>query len=61
MIGIPQWTTWPWVFISLVIVIIVMRNLLHSSRTRDCLGTARRAGGRLVGVDVATSKVLAFV
>jgi len=62
MIGIPQWTTWPWVFISLVLVIIVMRNLLHSSTGRAIVSVREdERAAELVGVDVATSKVLAFV
>ncbi len=62
MIGIPQWTTWPWVFISLVLVIIVMRSLLHSEQDARLSQYARTSERpELVGVDVATSKVLAFV
>lgn len=62
MIGIPQWTTWPWVFISLVLVIVVMRNLLHSSTGRAIVSVREdEQAAELVGVDVATSKVLAFV
>ena len=62
MIGIPQWTTWPWVFVSLVLVILVMRNLLHSSTGRTIVSVREdERAAELVGIDVATSKVLAFV
>lgn len=62
MIGIPQWTTWPWVFISLVLVVVVMRNLLHSSTGRAIVSVREdERAAELVGIDVATSKVLAFV
>ncbi len=62
MIGIPKWTTWPWVFFSLMLVVIVMRNLLHSSTGRSIVSVREdERAAELVGIDVANSKVLAFV
>ena len=62
MIGIPQWTTWPWVFFSLALVVLVMRNLLHSSTGRTIVSVREdERAAELVGIDVANSKVLAFV
>jgi branched-chain amino acid transport system permease protein len=62
MIGIPQWTTWPWVFFSLLLIVIVMRNLLHSSTGRSIVSVREdERAAELVGIDVASSKVLAFV
>ena len=62
MIGIPQWTTWPWVFFSLALVVLVMRNLLHSSTGRTIVSVREdERAAELVGIDVASSKVLAFV
>ncbi|MGC9350151.1 MAG: branched-chain amino acid ABC transporter permease [Anaerolineae bacterium] len=62
MIGIPGWTTWPWVFFSLLLVVVVMRNLLHSSTGRSIVSVREdERAAELVGIDVATSKVLAFV
>jgi branched-chain amino acid transport system permease protein len=62
MIGIPQWTTWPWVFFSLMFIVIVMRNLLHSSTGRSIVSVREdERAAELVGIDVASSKVLAFV
>jgi branched-chain amino acid transport system permease protein len=62
MIGIPMWTTWPWVFFSLLLVVLVMRNLLHSSTGRTIVSVREdERAAELVGIDVATSKVLAFV
>jgi branched-chain amino acid transport system permease protein len=62
MIGIPAWTTWPWVFISLMVVLIVMRNILHSSTGRSIVSVREdERAAELVGIDVAQSKVLAFV
>lgn len=62
MIGIPQWTTWPWVFASLLLVILVMRNLLHSSTGRTIVSVREdERAAQLVGINVVTSKILAFV
>ena len=62
MIGIPQWTTWPWVFFSLLLVIVVMRNLLHSSVGRAIVSVREdERAAELVGIDVAKTKILAFV
>lgn len=62
MIGIPQWTTWPWVFFSLLLIVLVMRNLLHSSVGRAIVSVREdERAAELVGVDVATTKILAFV
>jgi len=62
MIGIPQWTTWPWVFFSLLLIVVVMRNLLHSSTGRSIVSVREdERAAELVGIDVASSKVLAFV
>ena len=62
MIGIPQWTTWTWVFLSFMFVVIVMRNLLHSSVGRTILAVREdERAAELVGIDVANAKILAFV
>jgi branched-chain amino acid transport system permease protein len=62
MIGIPQWTTWPWVFLSLILILIVMRNLLQSSVGRAIVSVREdERAAELVGIDVASTKVLAFV
>jgi len=62
MIGIPRWTTWPWVFFSLLLVIIVMRNLLHSSTGRAIISVREdERAAELVGVDTTSAKILAFV
>jgi branched-chain amino acid transport system permease protein len=62
MIGIPAWTTWPWVFLSFLFILIVMRNFLHSSSGRAVLSVREdERAAKLVGIDVAQSKILAFV
>ena len=62
MIGIPQWTTWPWVFGTFMFVVLVMRNLLHSSSGRTILAVREdESAAELVGIDVNWAKILPFV
>ncbi len=62
MVGIPKWTTWPWVFFSFMAVVLVMRNLLHSSTGRAILSVREdERAAELVGIDTASTKILAFV
>lgn len=62
MVGIPQWTTWPWVFLSFILVVVVMRNLLHSSTGRAIVSVREdERAARLMGINVTSSKILAFV
>jgi len=62
MIGIPRWTTWPWVFFSLLLVIVVMRNMLHSSTGRAIVSVREdERAAQLVGIDTTSAKILAFV
>lgn len=62
MIGIPKITTWLWVFLALFIVVLVMRNLLHSSYGRAIVSVREdEIAGKTMGIDVAEYKILAFV
>ena len=62
MIGIPKITSWFWVFLALLIVVVVMRNLLHSSYGRAIVSVREdEIAGKAMGVDVAEYKILAFV
>jgi branched-chain amino acid transport system permease protein len=62
MIGIPKLTTWFWAFLFLVLVIIVMRNLIHSSTGRAIMSVREdETAAKAMGIDVASNKLLAFV
>ncbi len=62
MIGIPKLTTWFWAFLFLVLVIIVMRNLIHSSTGRAIMSVREdETAAKAMGIDVAANKLLAFV
>jgi branched-chain amino acid transport system permease protein len=62
MIGIPKLTTWFWAFVFLLLVIVVMRNLVHSSTGRAILSVREdETAAKVMGIDVARHKLLAFV
>jgi len=62
MIGIPKITSWFWVFLALVVVVVIMRNLLHSSYGRAIISVREdEIAGKAMGIDVAEYKILAFV
>jgi branched-chain amino acid transport system permease protein len=62
MIGIPKMTTWFWAFFFLVLVIIIMRNVIHSSTGRTILAVREdETASKAMGIDVAGNKLLAFV
>ncbi|MCS7285531.1 MAG: branched-chain amino acid ABC transporter permease [Anaerolineae bacterium] len=62
MVGIPKWTTWPWVFVCFMFVVLFMRNLLHSSVGRAIVSIKEdERAAALMGIDVARTKILAFV
>jgi branched-chain amino acid transport system permease protein len=62
MIGIPKLTTWFWVFIFFVAVIIIMRNLVYSSTGRAIISVKEdETASKAMGINVADYKLLAFV
>lgn len=62
MIGIPKVTTWFWVFLFLIFVVVIMRNLLHSSYGRAVVAVREdEIASKAMGVNVAEYKIIAFV
>jgi branched-chain amino acid transport system permease protein len=62
MVGIPKTTSWLWVAIFLILVIIVLRNLLHSSHGRAIVSVREdEIAAKAMGIDVAQQKTFAFV
>jgi branched-chain amino acid transport system permease protein len=62
MVGIPKLTTWFWVFLALFLVVLIMRNLLHSSYGRAIVSVREdEIAAKAMGVDVAEYKILTFV
>jgi branched-chain amino acid transport system permease protein len=61
MVGIPTWTTWPWAFGCLVLVLVVLRNLIHSSYGRSIIAVREdEIAAKTMGIDVVKAKTLAF-
>jgi branched-chain amino acid transport system permease protein len=62
MIGIPKITTWFWVFIFLFLVVLIMRNLLHSSYGRAIVSIREdEIASKAMGIDVGSYKNMAFI
>jgi branched-chain amino acid transport system permease protein len=62
MIGIPKLTSWFWVFFFLVLVVVITRNLLHSSFGRAIVSIREdEIAAKAMGIDVANYKTLTFV
>jgi branched-chain amino acid transport system permease protein len=62
MIGIPKLTNWFWTFAFLLAVIVVMRNMIHSSTGRAIMSVREdETAAKVMGIDVANNKLLAFV
>lgn len=62
MVGIPLQTNWFWAFLGLLIVVVVMRNVLHSSVGRAILSVREdEVAAKAMGIDVARYKTLSFV
>lgn len=62
MIGIPKLTSWFWVFLALLIVVIITRNLLHSSYGRAIVSVREdEIAAKAMGIDIAEYKILTFV
>ncbi len=64
MVGIPQMgeTAWFWVFVFMLLVIIVGRNLIQSSTGRAIMSVREdETAAKAMGIDVAGQKLWAFV
>jgi branched-chain amino acid transport system permease protein len=64
MVGIPRVTDWSWVavFFFLFIVVLVTRNLLHSSYGRAIISVREdEIAAKAMGIDVGFYKTLTFV
>lgn len=62
MLGIPHLTTWFWAFFFMLAIIIIMRNLIHSSTGRAIMSVREdETAARAMGIDVASNKLLTFV
>lgn len=61
MVGIPQWISWPWVFGCLVLAVVLVRNLIHSSQGRAIISVREdEMAAKTMGIDVVQMKAIAF-
>ncbi|NLV74162.1 MAG: branched-chain amino acid ABC transporter permease [Chloroflexi bacterium] len=61
MVEIPMWTSWPWVFGILFVLVVVMRNLVYSSHGRAIISVREdEVAARQMGINVPNAKVIAF-
>jgi len=61
MVGIPTWTTWAWVFGGVVLSLIIIRNLIHSSLGRAIMSVREdEIAAKTMGMDTAQLKAVAF-
>lgn len=61
MVGIPRWSAWSWVFGALVLSVIVMRNLVHSSHGRAIMSVREdEIAAKTMGIDATQLKAIAF-
>jgi branched-chain amino acid transport system permease protein len=62
MVGIPGVTSWLWVSLFLLAVVVITRNLLHSSAGRALISVREdEIAAKAMGIDVAQQKILTFV
>lgn len=62
MIGIPKLTSWIWVMLFLILVLIITRNLLHSSYGRAIISVREdEIAAKAMGIDIGHYKTLTFV
>jgi branched-chain amino acid transport system permease protein len=62
MIGIPKVTTWFFAFAFLLLVIVVMRNIIHSSTGRAIMSVREdETASKAMGINIANYKLLSFV
>ena len=62
MVGIPKVTNWFWAFLFLLLVIVVMRNIVHSSTGRAIMSVREdETASKAMGIDIANYKLLSFV
>ncbi len=62
MIGIPKVTSWFWIMLFLLAVVVITRNLLHSSYGRAIVSIREdEIASKAMGIDVGYYKTLTFV
>ena len=59
--GIPNETTFSWLFFSMIITLFVIKNILHSNKGRACLAVRENSiAAEAMGINITKTKVFAF-
>jgi len=62
IMGIPKLTTWPWLFGTTVLTVLVIVNLINSSYGRAIISVREdETASELMGINTTKYKILAFV
>ncbi len=62
MVGITRLTSWPWLYASTIVTILVIVNLINSSYGRAIISVREdEIASELMGINTTSYKVLAFV
>ncbi|MFZ5825398.1 MAG: branched-chain amino acid ABC transporter permease [Bacillota bacterium] len=62
MLGIPQVSTFAWIFWLAVVAVLLVRNLMLSSHGRTCISVREdEVAADIMGIDTTRAKTLAFV
>ncbi len=62
MVGIPKLSSWLWVSLFLLIIVIITRNLLQSSHGRAIISVREdEIAAKAMGIDIASQKTITFV
>lgn len=61
LIGIPQLTTWFWLFFWTVTTVVIVKNLINSTHGRACIAIRENEiAAEAMGIDTTKYKVVAF-
>lgn len=61
LIGIPQMTTWFWLFFWTVATIVIVKNFINSTHGRACIAVRENEiAAEAMGIDTTRYKVIAF-
>ncbi len=61
MTGIPREATFPWIFICMIIVLFILKNIINSNQGRACLAVRENAiAAEAMGIHTTMFKVFAF-
>ena len=59
--GIPQYTTWPWMFVFTAATVLIISNFINSSHGRACISIREdEIASESIGINTTKYKIIAF-